>query len=103
MIFVSPIPFGTKYTIFFLNLKRDIMCLLKNIATDVIKVLVNAMHSSRSPYRWDFNIMDIPITYNLFQNTFKSQCSYRPECIALTKTSITFITKIYHKGIQMII
>jgi len=27
---------------------------------DVIDVLVNAMHSDRSPYRWDFNIMEFP-------------------------------------------
>jgi len=55
---------------------------------DVIEVLVNAMHSGRSGYSWDFNIMDIPIMRNLFQNTFKSlRDPDRPECIAFTKTS----------------
>jgi len=27
--------------------------------SDVIEVLVNAMHFGRLPYRWHFNIMDI--------------------------------------------
>jgi len=36
-------------------------------------VLVHAMHSGRSPYRCDFNLMDIfSYARNLFQNTFKS-------------------------------
>jgi len=34
---------------------------------DVIKVLVNAMDSGRSPYCWDFNIMDIPICIICFE------------------------------------
>jgi len=34
---------------------------------DVIEVLVNAMQSGRSPYCWDFNIMDTPIRVIFFK------------------------------------
>jgi len=45
----------------------------------VIEVLVNAMHSGRSSYRCDFNIMDIP------------KIGRSSRCIAFIKTSITCI------------
>jgi len=50
----------------------EVVRYLKEIC--VYEVLVNAMHSGRSPYRWNFNIMDSHMRY-VFQNTFISQDS----------------------------
>jgi len=56
------------------------------VAIDVIEVLVSAMHFGRSPYRWYFNIMDIPICVICFVIRSK-----RPESIRFTKTSVTSV------------